>query len=243
MKSSKIEEILKESSEGHLSVKKALEEINTLFFEDIGHAKIDHHRASRTGVPEAIFAPGKTDRQIMQIFQRMFKAGSPILVTRAEKSTYAKLKKKYRAVKYNETAKMITMTSSRIKTSPDKTIAVVTGGTSDMPVAEEAAVTIEAFGGTVERIYDVGVAGIHRLLSHRENLRKASAVIVAAGMEGALASVVGGLVAAPVIAVPTSIGYGASFGGIAALLAMLNSCAPGVVVVNIDNGLGRPWRR
>lgn len=160
------------------------------------------------------------------------------MISRADKALCNKLQRKYKNVKYNEIARMIIKTRRRKKTDDNRAIAVVTGGTSDLSVAEEAGVTIEAFGGKVERIYDVGVAGIHRLLAYKDKLRSASVVIVVAGMEGALPSVVGGLVTAPVIAVPTSVGYGASFGGIAALLAMLNSCAPGVTVVNIDNGFG-----
>ena len=238
MNSDIIRSVLKGIAEKKLSVDDGLRELRALTFEDIGFAKIDHHRSSRTGAPEVIFAPGKTDRQIMMIFEKMSKAGSDILVSRADKSVYNKLKLKYKTIQYHESARMIVKKGRGQKSIYEGTIAVVTGGTSDIPVAEEAAVTIEAFGGKVERIFDVGVAGIHRLLAFQENLKQAKVVIVVAGMEGALASVVGGLVSAPVIAVPTSIGYGASFGGLAALLAMLNSCAPGVTVVNIDNGFG-----
>jgi NCAIR mutase (PurE)-related protein len=230
--------IFEEVISGKLSLEEGTRKLEATSFEDIGFAKIDHDRTVRTGAPEVIFAPGKTDRQILKIFEVMHKAGSDILISRAEKALYNKLQRKYKNVKYNETARMVIKTRRRKKTGGKKAVAVVTGGTSDLPVAEEAGVTVEAFGGRVERIYDVGVAGIHRLLAYQEKLRSASVVIVVAGMEGALASVVGGLVAAPVIAVPTSVGYGASFGGIAALLAMLNSCAPGVTVVNIDNGFG-----
>ncbi|MEE9553178.1 MAG: nickel pincer cofactor biosynthesis protein LarB [candidate division Zixibacteria bacterium] len=238
MYSKRIKSVLQKIADGKLSVDDGLRELRTYSFEDIGFAKIDHHRSSRTGMPEVIFAPGKTDQQIIKIFEKMSEAGSDILVSRADRAVYNKLKRKHKSVIYHESARMIVKTGRRKKPISSETIAIVTGGTSDIPVAEEAAVTIETFGGKVERIFDVGVAGIHRLLSFHENLQKAKVVIVAAGMEGALPSVVGGLVTAPVIAVPTSIGYGASFGGLAALLAMLNSCAPGVTVVNIDNGFG-----
>ena len=238
MDSKKIRSVLKKIASGSLSVDEGARRLQSISFEDIGFAKLDHNRAVRTGAPEVIFAPGKTERQIIKIFERMHKAGSDILISRTNEALYNKLRRKYENVKYNETARMIIKTGRRKKIGGNRAIAVVTGGTSDLSVAEEAGVTIEAFGGKVERIYDVGVAGIHRLLAYQDKLRSASVVIVVAGMEGALASVVGGLVSAPVIAVPTSVGYGASFGGIAALLAMLNSCAPGVTVVNIDNGFG-----
>jgi NCAIR mutase (PurE)-related protein len=238
MDSGKIRSILEKIASGNLSVAEGARKLQSISFEDLGFAKLDHNRTIRTGTPEVIFAPGKTDQQIIKIFERMHKAGSDILISRADKALYRKLQRKYKNVKYNEIARMITMTTRRKKTGSNRAIAVVTGGTSDLSVAEEAGVTIEAFGGKVERIYDVGVAGIHRLLAFQDKLRSASVLIVVAGMEGALPSVVAGLVTAPVIAVPTSVGYGASFGGIAALLAMLNSCAPGVTVVNIDNGFG-----
>ncbi len=236
--SKKIRSILEKIASGRLSVEDGARKLQSISFEDIGFAKLDHNRTIRTGAPEVIFAPGKTDRQIIKIFERMHRAGSDILISRADKALYNKLQRKYKNVKYNEIARMIIKTVRRKKVDTKRAIAVVTGGTSDLSVAEEAGATIEAFGSRVERIYDVGVAGIHRLLAYQDKLRSASVVIVVAGMEGALPSVVGGLVKAPVIAVPTSVGYGASFGGIAALLAMLNSCAPGVTVVNIDNGFG-----
>jgi len=238
MNSEKIRSVLRDISEKRLTVDDGLRRIRNLEFEDIGFAKIDHHRKTRLGFPEVIFAPGKTDAQIIKIFGRMSKSGGDILVSRVDKSVFNKLRRKYKSIKYHETARMIVKSGRREKQGRPETIAVVTGGTSDIPIAEEAAVTIEAFGERAERIFDVGVAGIHRLLAFQNNLKKAGVVIVIAGMEGALASVVGGLVSAPVIAVPTSVGYGASFGGISALLTMLNSCAPGVTVVNIDNGFG-----
>ncbi len=238
MYSEKMRSILEGIASGRLSVEAGLSKLRSLSFEDLGFAKIDHGRLSRTGTPEVIFAPGKTDRQILEIFKKMHSAGADVLITRVDKSIYEKLRRRYKNIEYNQAARMITKFRRRGGKTRGKNVAVVTGGTSDLNVAEEAAATIEAFGHHAERIYDVGVAGIHRLLAHREKLNAADVAIVVAGMEGALPSVVGGLVTAPVIAVPTSIGYGASFGGLAALLAMLNSCAPGVTVVNIDNGFG-----
>ncbi len=237
MKANDIRAILDEVSKGRLSVDAASKQLSNQSFEDLDFAKLDHQRTIRTGMPEVIFAPGKTDDQVVKIFSRMAKAGSDVLVTRAEKRVFDKIKRRYKKAQYSDLAKTIFLCKIK-KAISDGKIAVVSAGTSDIPVAEEAAITAEVFGAVVERIYDVGVAGIHRLLSHSEQLREAKVIIVVAGMEGALASVVGGLVASPVIAVPTSIGYGASFGGVAALLAMLNSCAPGVTVVNIDNGFG-----
>jgi NCAIR mutase (PurE)-related protein len=233
-----IKKILTKIESGEISAAEGWDLLRDSSFEDIHFAKIDHHRSKRTGVPEVIFAPGKTEKQIVEIFKRMHAAGSDILISKVEKSVYDKLKRSYKGIKYNEAARMIVKTGRKKSKASAGRIAVVTGGTSDMNVAEEAAVTIEAFGYDVDRIYDVGVAGIHRLLAFNDNLKKADVIIVVAGMEGALASVVGGLVSSPVVAVPTSVGYGASFGGIAALLSMLNSCAPGVTVVNIDNGFG-----
>jgi NCAIR mutase (PurE)-related protein len=234
----RIKDILAKIEKGSISAEEGWKLLGRYSFEDIHFAKIDHDREARTGAPEVIFAPGKTEKQIMEIFKRMYGAGSDILVSRVDKSVYNKLKKVYKDLKYNEYAGMIVKTKKGKRKTSSGRIAVVTGGTSDMNVAEEAAVTIDTFGAKADRIYDVGVAGIHRLLAFNENLKSADVIIVVAGMEGALASVVGGLVSAPLIAVPTSVGYGASFGGIAALLAMLNSCAPGVTVVNIDNGFG-----
>ncbi len=238
MHSKKLKEILNKIEKGRLSSEEAWNLLKDSTFEDIHFAKIDHHRAKRTGIPEVIFAPGKTEKQIIDIFKTMYDAGSDILISKVDKSIYNKLKKDYRGLKYHDSARMIVKIQSGKRKVPSGLIVIVTGGTSDMNVAEEAAVTIETFGGKADRIYDVGVAGIHRLLAFKDRLINADIIIVVAGMEGALASVVGGLVSVPVIAVPTSVGYGASFGGIAALLTMLNSCAPGVTVVNIDNGFG-----
>lgn len=238
MKPDNIKDILLEVSAGKLTVAEGMKRLSNLAFEDLGFAKLDHHRALRTGIPEVIFAPGKTEKQIITIFERFYKSGSDILITRVDKRVFDKIRHHHKKAKYNPTARIIYLLQKPKLVSSSKIIAVISAGTSDIGVAEEASVTIETFGGKVERLYDVGVAGIHRLLAHQDIIRKADVLIVVAGMDGALASVVGGLVSAPVIAVPTSIGYGASFGGISALLSMLNSCAPGVTVVNIDNGFG-----
>jgi hypothetical protein len=232
-----IEALLTEVREGRLDVAHALERLRHLPFEDLGFAKLDHHRALRTGMPEVIFASGKTSAHVAAIFARMANAGGNVLATRASREAYdAVLALEPRAA-YHETARAITLT----QTEPARgkgMVGVVCAGTSDLPVAEEAAVTARLMGNTVELIADVGVAGIHRLLAQQHALTSARVLIVCAGMEGALPTVVGGLVNAPVIAVPTSIGYGASLGGIAALLGMLNTCSPNVSVVNIDNGFG-----
>jgi NCAIR mutase (PurE)-related protein len=205
-------------------------------FEDLGFAKVDHHRAIRQGFPEVVLGLGKTPEQVATISSRIVERGHPLLVTRADEAAWTAVRAKVPNAEYHEQARCITVKGD---SPPGKgTIALCSAGTSDQPVAEEAAVTAELLGNTVDRMYDVGVAGIHRVLSHRERITTARVVIVVAGMEGALPSVVAGMVSVPVIAVPTSIGYGASFGGVAALLGMLNSCANGVSVVNIDNGYG-----
>lgn len=222
---------------GSLSSEKAYEMLKNLPFDDIGFAKIDNHREIRTGFPEVIFCPGKTDEQIFLIAQRMNVSGSNILASRIGKISAEYIISKIPAAVYSETARLLWIENKPVEKNR-RPVVVLSGGTSDIPVAEEAALTAEKLGNTVERIYDVGVAGVHRLLAVREKLVSAGVVIAVAGMEGALASVAGGLTDKPVIAVPTSIGYGASFGGVAALLAMLNSCASGVTVVNIDNGFG-----
>jgi NCAIR mutase (PurE)-related protein len=205
-------------------------------FEDLGFAKVDHHRAVRQGFPEVVLGLGKTADQIAKIAAQIVGRGQPLLVTRADEAAWNTVRTVVPNAEYHELARCITVKGD---CAPGKgTIALCSAGTADQPVAEEAAVTAEILGNTVDRIYDVGVAGIHRVLAHRERLSSARAVIVVAGMEGALPSVVAGMVGVPVIGVPTSIGYGASFGGVAALLGMLNSCANGVSVVNIDNGYG-----
>jgi NCAIR mutase (PurE)-related protein len=208
-------------------------------YEDIGFAKVDHHRIKRKGFPEVILCQGKTPEQVAKIAKRILDHGHDVLATRADRKAYNAVKKVLNKAKYHEMAKIITC----FKEPPRRAgagsfIAIVTAGTADLPVAEEAAVTAEFLGNKVERIYDVGVAGIHRLIKNLPKINKCQVVIVVAGMEGALPSVLGGLIDKPIIAVPTSVGYGASFKGLSALLTMLNSCAPGVAVVNIDNGFG-----
>jgi NCAIR mutase (PurE)-related protein len=237
MDSSMIEALLNEVREGRTEVGQAMSRLRDLPFEDLGFAKIDHHRALRTGMPEVIFASGKTVPQVAQIFSRMALAGGNVLATRASREMFAAVSAVEPRATFHETARAITL--SQTPGIPGVgTIGVVCAGTSDLPVAEEAVVTAQLMGNTVELIADVGVAGIHRLLAQKGSLQAARVLIVCAGMEGALPTVVGGLVNAPVLAVPTSVGYGASFGGVAALLGMLNTCAPNVSVVNIDNGFG-----
>lgn len=222
---------------GEIEIGEAVERLRHLPFEDLGFAHVDHHRQIRRGFPEVIYCPGKTVEQIVKIFSALAEKGDNVLATRAEEDVFKALTrtKKFPNVRYEKSAKAIVLEQKEIK--PSKTIIpIVTAGTADLPVAAEAKVTAEIMGQRTEIIPDVGVAGLHRLLGHMERLQNANVIIVIAGMEGALASVVGGLVSCPVIAVPTSIGTGASFGGISALLTMLNSCAAGVTVVNIDNG-------
>jgi NCAIR mutase (PurE)-related protein len=232
-----IEALLNEVREGRTGVDQALDRLRDLPFEDLGFAKIDHHRSLRTGMPEVIFSAGKTTAQVATIFAHMAQAGGNVLATRASREAFEAVLAVEPRAEYHELARAITLTQAAV--APGKgTIAVVCAGTSDLPVAEEAVVTARILGNTVVLISDVGVAGIHRLLAQKDVLQSARVLIVCAGMEGALPTVVGGLVNAPVLAVPTSVGYGASFGGIAALLGMLNTCSPNVSVVNIDNGFG-----
>ena len=215
----------------------ALDRLKKLPFEDIGFAKVDHHRNIRNGYPEVIYCQGKTVEQIKAIVQRLMERDNNIMATRAGREVFEGIREVTDDAVYYEAARIVVIKRRKISVS-EKIIAVVTAGTSDIPVAEEAAVTAEVMGNRVDRIYDVGVAGIHRLLASTDALMRANVLVVAAGMEGALASVVGGLVDKPVIAVPTSVGYGANFGGLSALLTMLNSCSSGIGVVNIDNGFG-----
>ena len=222
---------------GGVSPDEAVERLRHLPFEELGFAKVDHHRALRVGVPEVIFGPGKTPANLAAIFIKLAARGGNVLATRATPEQFAAVKKKVRGAKYRELARAIVLQRDSTKTGKGL-IVVVSAGTSDIPVAEEALVTAEVMGNEVLHVYDVGVAGIHRLLAHGDTLSRARVIIVCAGMEGALPSVVGGLVGVPVIAVPTSVGYGASFKGVTALLGMLNSCASNVSVVNIDNGFG-----
>ncbi len=232
-----IRRLLDQVRKGTLSPDDAVGKLRHLPFEDLGFANIDHHRSLRAGFPEVVFGQGKTPAQVAVIFSRLARHEKNVLVPRASEKQFQAVRKKVRAAQYHPLARAITLERDRGKHGKG-TIAVVSAGTSDIPVAEEAVVTAELMGNNVEHLYDVGVAGIHRLLHHRERLLGARVVIVCAGMEGALPSVVGGLVGVPVIAVPTSVGYGAAFGGIAALLGMMNSCASNVSVVNIDNGFG-----
>ncbi|HTB98214.1 MAG TPA: nickel pincer cofactor biosynthesis protein LarB [Terracidiphilus sp.] len=237
MNRQQIEGLLTDVKDGRTGVSEALERLKDLPFEDLGFAKVDHHRALRTGMPEVIFAAGKTAAQVSSIFERMAKAGGNVLATRASREMFDAVTRLEPRAEYHEMARAITLRQTAAPMGKG-TVAVVCAGTSDLPVAEEAAVTASLMGNTVELIADVGVAGIHRLLAQKESLQTARVLIVCAGMEGALPTVVAGLVKAPVLAVPTSVGYGASFGGVAALLGMLNTCAPNVSVVNIDNGFG-----
>ncbi|OGG06113.1 MAG: 1-(5-phosphoribosyl)-5-amino-4-imidazole-carboxylate carboxylase [Candidatus Glassbacteria bacterium RIFCSPLOWO2_12_FULL_58_11] len=232
-----IRNLLDRVKSGELPVDEAMESLKTLPFEELGFAVVDHHRELRTGFPEVIFSEGKTPLQVVAIAGKILEKGHSLLATRVREEVFSVLKKAFPDAVYHEISRIVSISRSK---PPEMrgTICVLCAGTSDVPVAEEAAVTAESLGSPVLRIFDVGVAGLHRLLSRKKDLLSATVLIVVAGMEGALASVVGGLVDKPVIAVPTSVGYGASFGGIAALLAMLNSCAAGVTVVNIDNGFG-----
>lgn len=222
---------------GKLTPDEAVERMRHMPFEDLGFAKVDHHRALRNGMPEVIFGEGKSPEQVAGIFQRLAEHGKNVLATRASEAQFAAVQKIVPEAEYRERPRAIVLRRDAQQYGKGR-ISVVSAGTSDIPVAEEALVTAELMGNQVEHLYDVGVAGIHRLLAHRESLTKARVVIVCAGMEGALPSVVGGLVGVPVIAVPTSVGYGAAFQGLAALLGMMNSCASNVTVVNIDNGFG-----
>ncbi|MEN2774457.1 nickel pincer cofactor biosynthesis protein LarB [Acetivibrio clariflavus] len=237
MDSESLKKILENVRSGKLSVDEALAELKNLPFEDLGFAKVDHHRNIRNGYPEVIYCEGKTLEQIKRIVEKLMQKNNNIMATRASVEVYESIRQITDDAVYYEDARIVVVKKRDIGKS-SKMIAVVTAGTSDIPVAEEAAVTCETMGQWVERVYDVGVAGIHRLFAKVDVIMKANVIIVVAGMEGALASVVSGLVDRPVIAVPTSVGYGANFGGLSALLTMLNSCAAGIGVVNIDNGFG-----
>lgn len=236
-----LKELLDGVADGRVDTASALQQLIDAFraqpFEDLGFARVDLHRGIRQGFPEVVLGLGKTPEQIASIAKEIVKRGSTLLVTRATRDAFAAIRDVEPNVTYHETARIVSLRQDDVAAGKG-TIVVAAAGTADLPVAEEAAVTAELMGNCVERLYDVGVAGLHRLLAERERLNAARVIVVVAGMEGALPSVVSGLVSVPVIAVPTSVGYGASFGGIAALLGMLNSCASGVSVVNIDNGFG-----
>ncbi|MFA6823530.1 MAG: nickel pincer cofactor biosynthesis protein LarB [Geobacter sp.] len=238
MQESQIRAILEQIASSSMSSDEGLERLRHLPYEDIGIAQVDHHRGLRQGQPEVVFGQGKTVGQISTIMQAMAERGSNLLVTRLESEKAHELLRTFPAAQYHCEARCLTVETAPSKPQGKGTILVISAGTSDIPVASEAVITARFLGNQVEQLFDVGVAGIHRLLARVELIRSATVLIVVAGMEGALPSVVGGLVDRPVIAVPTSVGYGASFGGIAALLGMLNSCASGVTVVNIDNGFG-----
>ena len=233
-----IRELLENVKNNTIDIDGALDKLKNLPYEDIGYANIDHHRQLRNGYPEVIYCEGKSDEHILGIIKTMNDKGSNILGTRCRKETYEKLKEIYPNVKYEELSKILMIQNHEIESLGKGKIVVVTGGTSDIPVADEVYYTAKFLGNDVDRLYDVGVAGIHRLLNKKDILNSARVIVAVAGMEGALPSVVGGLVEVPVIAVPTSVGYGANFGGLSALLTMLNSCASEISVVNIDNGFG-----
>ncbi|MDG1928973.1 MAG: nickel pincer cofactor biosynthesis protein LarB [Nitrospinaceae bacterium] len=238
MNQKELEIILINVQKNKLSPADAIKQLQNMPYENIDFAKIDHHRELRNGLPEVIYGQGKSIPQLKKIIQSLKKGNSDTLATKISNDTYKKLKTSLpKDAKYNEQAQTLVIRNKKIK-QPAGLITIITAGTSDIPIAEEALVTADLLGSRVETIFDVGVAGLHRLLDNIEQIKKARVLIVVAGMEGALASVVGGLVSQPIIAVPTSIGYGASFNGISALLTMLNSCAPGIAVVNIDNGFG-----
>ena len=238
MNAEALRQLLDQVAAGQTSPGDALERLRSLPFEDLGFARVDHHRSLRKGYPETIFCQGKTTAQTLAIAERIVDGGSLMLATRVDGDTAAALCERFSGADHDAEARTVVVLPAGAELEEKGLVAVVSAGTSDVPVAQEAVITARTMGARVEAIYDVGVAGIHRLLAYVDRLRQARVIVVVAGMEGALASVVGGLVDVPVIAVPTSVGYGASFGGLAALLTMLNSCASGIVVVNIDNGYG-----
>ena len=248
MEADQLRSLLDQVRRGETTVEQALEHLRNLPYEDLGFARIDHHRALRTGAPEVVYCPGKTVEQILAITERIHAQGPKVMATRADRTVADALRERFPSAVYHEAARIVVVprdlepsakeTAEQAGPHVNGTILVVSAGTADMPVAEEAAVTASELGSPVDRLYDVGVAGLHRLLDQRQRLFEANVLVVVAGMEGALASVVAGLVRRPVIAVPTSVGYGANFGGLSALLTMLNTCAAGVAVVNIDNGFG-----
>ena len=240
MQELEVKKIMNEVKSSKISIDEAIRKLKFLPFEDLGYAKIDHHRALRKGFPEVVFCQNKNINQVVEIIKKLSKNNNTILATRATKEMFSAVKKQSKNAQYDEKSKTIIIKkfSSRKFFSKKGKILVVTAGTSDINVAEEAAIVAESMGNKVERLYDVGVAGLHRLLNDKDKIEDADVLIVVAGMDGVLPSVVSGLFGKPIIAVPTSVGYGASFKGIAPLLTMLNSCSPGVVVVNIDNGFG-----
>lgn len=242
MNEKQLEKLFNDVKDGTLDTHEAVQQLRHLPYEDMGFAKIDHHRTIRCGFPEVIYCPGKTPEQVSAIIEKLAETGQNVIATRADQALYDDVARltKLQGLRYERAARIIVLEQTPVE-SPVGDIMIVTAGTADIPVAEEARVTAQMLGQNVELICDMGVAGIHRLLGNTKRLQQAKVVIVVAGMEGALASVVGGLVDCPVIAVPTSVGYGASFEGLSALLTMLNCCASGVTVVNIDNGFGAAY--
>ncbi len=238
MHEAEIKNIMTNIKKNRISINKAIKKLKFLPFEDLGFAKVDHHRTLRKGFPEVVFCQNKTISQVVEIVKKLARNNSTVLATRATQEMFKEIKKHVKNSQYNNKSKTIVINKKNTDDKSKNKILIVTAGTSDINVAEEAAVTAEAMGNRAERLYDVGVAGIHRLLSDKKKIQDANVLIVVAGMDGVLPSVVSGLFSKPIIAVPTSVGYGASFKGIAPLLTMLNSCSPGVVVVNIDNGFG-----
>ena len=236
MNASDLQKLLEQVRSGKVTIQDALHELRTLPYEDLGFASIDHHRSLRQGFPEVIYCQGKTKSQIVDIARTLLKKGNPLLATRVQPEVARALKRLNSKAEYHESARIVSLQARKKKRVGD--IVLVTAGTADVPIAEEARVTAEIMGSRVQKLYDVGVAGLHRLLDRQEILHKARVLVVVAGMDGVLPSVVGGLVSCPVVAVPTSQGYGASFGGLSALLTMLNACSSGIGVVNIDNGFG-----
>jgi NCAIR mutase (PurE)-related protein len=237
-----LKKLLRAVKAGEVTIEQALGRLRHLPFESLGFAHVDHHRSLRCGFPEVIFCERKTVAQVEAIFGRLAGGGGNVLATRASPEMFERVRTQFPRAQYNETARAITLRQRNLRRRGGPKVGVVTAGTADIPVAEEARVTCEIMDQPVRTFYDVGVAGLHRLLAHHKDLMRMKVLVVVAGMEGALASVIGGLVTCPVIAVPTSVGYGASFGGLAALLTMLNSCAAGVSVVNIDNGFAAGYQ-
>ena len=237
MQAELLRDLLNEVRAGTRTVESALDRLRDLPFENLGYARLDHHRALRTGFPEVVFCEGKRVDQIIEILARLEQKHSPVLATRASRDIYEAVATRIPAANYFDEARIIQIGVNGAEAT-DTTVLIICAGTADLPVAEEAAVTASALGSRVDKLYDVGVAGVHRLLAARDRLHAAQVIVVVAGMDGVLPTIVGGLVAAPVIAVPTSIGYGTGLGGVSALMTMLNACAPGIAVVNIDNGFG-----
>lgn len=240
MNATELKRLFEQVRNKKVSADEAVQKLRHMPFEDLGFAKVDHHRSLRVGMPEVIFGPGKDPAHLADIFSKLAERGNNVLATRVNDEQVRAVRRRLKKAEHNKVARTLSLRQGNEQTGKGK-IVIVCAGTSDVPVAEEAAVTADLMGNEISRVYDVGVAGIHRLLAHKSELSEARVLIVCAGMEGALPSVVGGLVGVPVIAVPTSVGYGASFGGLTALLGMMNSCASNVTVVNIDNGFGAAY--